>query len=583
MVVAGPNEKITFGRQLAHHDKAVRDKGVKLLVAWLEGRNCSELELQKLWKGLMYCMWMSDKRPVQQDLAVELSLIMNKVEEGCFLPWLTAFYQTFLEEFNKLDRHRVDKYLLFLRIFTAEIFQCMMKKSWDMEFVKGVVKVWENTIMAALLSGEIRASGATLHFIKLFWDELNYSVKQGTATFDAIVFEELTRLFFKVAQFGRVEAICVRTHEFFEGCVMGRQLIIRKLSAIAALRTTSGINRNRIYESIKVLERIQQQIPQGQLPREDEIDTTIAQPVEKIAEEGAPADKKKVKKVKKVSYKKMKQMEEDAKKVEDPEKRIQLKLKVLQQKMMNDDIVPVRFEQASDENVATENVVESQPEEVVVESEQPEEPKLTKKQRAKQRKAQKALEAMNEPSAQSEDQTMDEPSAQSQENTPAAAQEVAKEVICESPKAQKRKETDAPEPSASTSPFDLSTMSKKKRRKLAEKLLMKLAMEEAAEEQGAPEPKKKKKTKTEAPVGEQSQSVAPVELPKGVVMTPKSKNIAKVAPVKAQAEPAKKNRVCFNLSANKVIKFRNKQPVGSKVPLGAPQTMPKGVLKRRSA
>ena len=57
-----------------HTDKRVRDRCVKGLRAWLSGRassdqQLSDLDVMKLWKGLWYCMWMSDKAPVQQELA----------------------------------------------------------------------------------------------------------------------------------------------------------------------------------------------------------------------------------------------------------------------------------------------------------------------------------------------------------------------------------------------------------------------------------------------------------------------------------------------------------------------------------
>ena len=59
--------EVKFGAKLAHTEKSIRDSTVKSLAAWLGARKqMSEIELMKVWKGLFYCMWMSDKVPVQQ-------------------------------------------------------------------------------------------------------------------------------------------------------------------------------------------------------------------------------------------------------------------------------------------------------------------------------------------------------------------------------------------------------------------------------------------------------------------------------------------------------------------------------------
>ena len=46
-----------FGRQLAHTEKDIRDKAIIGISAWLgeQPEDMTELELNKLWKGLFYC------------------------------------------------------------------------------------------------------------------------------------------------------------------------------------------------------------------------------------------------------------------------------------------------------------------------------------------------------------------------------------------------------------------------------------------------------------------------------------------------------------------------------------------------
>lgn len=65
--------EIRFARRLADNDKAVRDKAVKKLRTWLHKQHgLSELDNCKLWRGLFFCMWMSDKPLVQEELADQI-------------------------------------------------------------------------------------------------------------------------------------------------------------------------------------------------------------------------------------------------------------------------------------------------------------------------------------------------------------------------------------------------------------------------------------------------------------------------------------------------------------------------------
>lgn len=55
-----------FARALASVDFHTRERGLQALTLWLSRRpDVGELELLKLWKGIFYCFWHSDKAPVQ--------------------------------------------------------------------------------------------------------------------------------------------------------------------------------------------------------------------------------------------------------------------------------------------------------------------------------------------------------------------------------------------------------------------------------------------------------------------------------------------------------------------------------------
>jgi hypothetical protein len=60
---------MSLAKRLAHNDLAVRNKAVKMMTLWLIKREVAASDMLKLWKGLFYCYWMSDKAPVQARLA----------------------------------------------------------------------------------------------------------------------------------------------------------------------------------------------------------------------------------------------------------------------------------------------------------------------------------------------------------------------------------------------------------------------------------------------------------------------------------------------------------------------------------
>lgn len=54
-----------FARALGSTDFHTRDQGLQALSRWLMHRQVSELDMLKLWKGIYFCFWHSDKEPVQ--------------------------------------------------------------------------------------------------------------------------------------------------------------------------------------------------------------------------------------------------------------------------------------------------------------------------------------------------------------------------------------------------------------------------------------------------------------------------------------------------------------------------------------
>jgi ribosomal RNA-processing protein 1 len=124
-----------LGKYLASSDKATRDKAIKKLSTFLSNSSDESLppaEMAKLWKGIFYCFWMSDKPLVQQALAEELAeLLITISTTTASLAFLRGFWETIVREWNGIDRLRIDKYYMLVRRFLNASFRLLMGSNWD--------------------------------------------------------------------------------------------------------------------------------------------------------------------------------------------------------------------------------------------------------------------------------------------------------------------------------------------------------------------------------------------------------------------------------------------------------------------
>lgn len=93
----------------ALEDKKTRDKAIQSLSAFLSSSEDAlpQAEMNKLWKGIFYCFWMSDKPLVQQALASELAELLLLIEKSdVALGFLHGFWETTTREWNGIDRLR---------------------------------------------------------------------------------------------------------------------------------------------------------------------------------------------------------------------------------------------------------------------------------------------------------------------------------------------------------------------------------------------------------------------------------------------------------------------------------------------
>lgn len=168
-------QEIKFARTLAGNDATMRRRVLKNLKIWLSTRSqstfaFSDADFLRLWKGLFYCMWMSDKPLVQEELADSLGSLLHCFEHN--VPVGMQFYKAFLvtmgNEWFGIDRWRMDKFMMLIRRVTRQALLTLHEAGWEKEHVEHFTKALDETIM----NRDVTSYGLMNHFNDLFLNEL---------------------------------------------------------------------------------------------------------------------------------------------------------------------------------------------------------------------------------------------------------------------------------------------------------------------------------------------------------------------------------------------------------------------------
>ena len=140
--------EIYFAKRLANNDAKVRNRAVRRMKLWLSskpGESFGELDMMKLWKGLFYCMWFSDKPIVQEDLANLIAKLIHILKDvRAVSMFVDAFFLTMGREWYGIDSLRMDKFYMLMRRVLREVFVYLQAKHWDEETVFQISKALFN-------------------------------------------------------------------------------------------------------------------------------------------------------------------------------------------------------------------------------------------------------------------------------------------------------------------------------------------------------------------------------------------------------------------------------------------------------
>ncbi|KAL3427974.1 Ribosomal RNA-processing protein 1-like protein [Phlyctema vagabunda] len=167
-------QQTSFVKQLAANDRPTRDKALQSLRTYLSGRrDLPALELLKLWKGLFYCMWMSDRPRTQQQLANDLAALVSVLPSATVIPFLRAFWLTMQREWTNIDVLRMEKFLLLTRRYLGASFEVLKQGKWEGALVKEHLDLLQE--IPCNVDDMKVPNGMRFHVIDIYIDELEKS------------------------------------------------------------------------------------------------------------------------------------------------------------------------------------------------------------------------------------------------------------------------------------------------------------------------------------------------------------------------------------------------------------------------
>uniref|UniRef100_A0A6M2CSP1 Putative nucleolar protein n=1 Tax=Rhipicephalus microplus TaxID=6941 RepID=A0A6M2CSP1_RHIMP len=171
------SQEVHFAHHLAANEKVTRDRALRKLTKWIraksgrQGMEFTEDSLMKLWKGLFFCMWMSDKPFVQQELANSIAgLVHCFAQRDQSLMFLDAFFKTMAREWFAIDRFRLEKFMMLVRRCFRQGVAFAYGDAWSNENVTAFCDMLQSTALCP--NSQAIPLGLRLHVVDVFLQEL---------------------------------------------------------------------------------------------------------------------------------------------------------------------------------------------------------------------------------------------------------------------------------------------------------------------------------------------------------------------------------------------------------------------------
>jgi len=163
---------VRFARGLSDSFQNTRLSAMKELNQWMATHGASHeftsVELDQLWRALQYSFWMADKRPVQQQFAAEAVLMIREINKKHIVEWNRAFWFNIERIYETIDKFRIPKFHLLLRIYLAEMFHQIEQDPSLASF-----------LVAGFVDNIHKSNGAYMHIVSIMVDELKHDAEKS--------------------------------------------------------------------------------------------------------------------------------------------------------------------------------------------------------------------------------------------------------------------------------------------------------------------------------------------------------------------------------------------------------------------
>ncbi|KAH7310540.1 nucleolar protein NOP52 variant [Stachybotrys elegans] len=168
--MAGEASQMPFIRNLASSDRKLRTASIDSLKTFIGSRKeMSETDALKLWKGLYYALWMTDRPLPQQALARELANLVHELPAATAVPWMRGFWGIMSLQWTDIDVLRMEKFLLLVRRSLAAQLRWAADHAGAAPDVLAVLRDWCFDAECDLRKVPV---GLRLHALDIWVDEL---------------------------------------------------------------------------------------------------------------------------------------------------------------------------------------------------------------------------------------------------------------------------------------------------------------------------------------------------------------------------------------------------------------------------
>ena len=128
------------------------------------------LDALKLWKGLFYCLWMTDRPLPQQQICSSFASLVADIFPDNRSVFTRAFWQTMAREWTNIDVLRMEKFLLLTRRYLGAQFGVMKEAKWKKAVVAEQLELLQEIPLN--VSDPKIGNGIRYHVIDIYIDEL---------------------------------------------------------------------------------------------------------------------------------------------------------------------------------------------------------------------------------------------------------------------------------------------------------------------------------------------------------------------------------------------------------------------------